>query len=125
MSVTSILNKSLFAMLIAAILLNLFACGSNRQSAEVSPDGSIFPDPDVNLEAAVRDALDKPTGQVQTSDLETLQTLIASDKAITDITGLEQCRNLERLILSRNIIEDISPLASLTNLTELRLEGTI
>ena len=83
-----------------------------------------FPDP--NLEAAIREAIDKPTGDICQSDLDGLTVLDASDavhssRDITDITGLEHCTSLTELELSWNLISDISPLSTLTGLTYLDL----
>jgi internalin A len=80
----------------------------------------IFPDP--NLEAAIREAIGKPTDPICPSDLEGLTYLNASGNNITDLTGLEHCTSLTRLYLGINQISDISPLANLTNLTQLGLE---
>jgi len=78
-----------------------------------------FADP--NLEEAVREAIDKPEGDVYTSDLETLEALNASGRDIVDLTGIQNCVNLTHLVLSYNKIEDISPLVSLQNLSFLNL----
>ena len=80
-----------------------------------------FADP--NLEAAVRDAIGKPTGPIYSSDLVGLTSLSASQKNITDLTGLEHCTSLTVLHLSGNQISDVSPLANLITLTELWLES--
>ncbi len=76
--------------------------------------------PDANLEAAVREAINKPEGSIYTSDLTTLY---AQERGISDLTGLEYCVNLWSLILDRNNISHISALAGLTNLQELYLGG--
>jgi len=76
--------------------------------------------PDTNLEAAIREAIDKPEGLIFTSDLNGLTSL--KTKGITDLTGLEYCSNLTELVLDYSQISDLSPLASLTNLTALDLE---
>ncbi len=78
-----------------------------------------FPDP--NLEAVVREAINKLSGPIYSSDLETLTSLSAVHKNITDLTGLEYCTNLNDLDLSVNPISDITPLESLTNLNDLDL----
>jgi hypothetical protein len=78
-----------------------------------------FPDP--NLEAAIREATGKPTGDIFDSDLSSLSTLRAVNKQISDLTGLEDCTSLSNLYLDENQIGDLSPIASLTNLTELNL----
>ena len=80
-----------------------------------------FADP--NLEAAIREAIDKPTGPICPSDLKGLTTLHASARNITDLTGLEHCTSLTILVLIDNQISDISALAGLTNLTYLHLDS--
>jgi Leucine-rich repeat (LRR) protein len=79
--------------------------------------------PDANLEAAIREVLNKPEGSINRSDLEPLITLVAQEIGISDLTGLEYCVNLGWLYLDDNNISDISSLAGLTNLQELHLGG--
>jgi len=80
-------------------------------SAETSVN---FPDP--NLEQAIRETIDKPTGDIYSSDLVGLTELYASERGISNLTGLEHCTNLEYLDLGGNQISDISALAMLTKL---------
>ncbi|MFC1874855.1 redoxin domain-containing protein [Chloroflexota bacterium] len=75
--------------------------------------------PDANLEAAIREAINKPEGSIYTSDLEAITILEAKERGISDLTGLEYCINLQGLNLDANNISDISPLAELTNLVEV------
>ena len=81
----------------------------------------IFTDP--NLEAVIREAVGKPTGDIYPSDLEGLTSLDARERNITDLAGLERCTSLTYLSLEGNQISDISPLANLTSLTGLGLSG--
>jgi Leucine-rich repeat (LRR) protein len=76
---------------------------------------------DTKLEAAIREAIHKPEGSIQMSDLESLTTLIAEMKGIQNLAGLEYCVYLRELDLYSNNIRDLSPLASLTNLQRLYL----
>jgi large repetitive protein len=78
-----------------------------------------FPDP--NLEAAVRNAIGKPTGEILTTDLVGLTHLSASSSGIFDLTGLEFAHSLEALTLNVNSISDLTPLQGLTGLTSLAL----
>ncbi len=78
-----------------------------------------FPDP--RLEAAVRSAIDKPEGDILASEVAGLETLIAREKGISDITGLEYFVSLRTLTLHRNLITDIAPLAELTSLRTLKI----
>jgi len=50
--------------------------------------------PDANLEAVIRDAIGKPTGEIFYVDLLPLTTLDGSGKGIIDLNGLEYCINL-------------------------------
>jgi Leucine-rich repeat (LRR) protein len=79
--------------------------------------------PDANLEAAIREAIGKPTGPICPSGLDGLTSLSASARSITDLTGLEHCTSLTNLLLQHNQISNISPLANLTSLTWLRLHS--
>lgn len=76
----------------------------------------IFPDP--NLEAAIREAIDKPTGDIYPSDLQGLTTFYGWHKDITDLTGLEYCTDLAWLTFRNNQISDISPLVDNSGLGE-------
>jgi len=78
-----------------------------------------FDDP--QLEAAVRDAVDKPTGLLYACDVEPLTVLDARDRGISDLTGIDQLIGLQSLDLSANDIVDITPLAGLTGLQTLKL----
>lgn len=87
--------------------------------------------PDINLEKAVRYAIDKPSGNIYRSDIEDLQQLVAvnypynPDNTIRDISGLENCTGLTTLILCYNDITDISPLAHLTQLNNLWISNNV
>ena len=77
--------------------------------------------PDVNLEAAVREAIDIAEDPIYPSDLDGLTLLVALGRNIINVTGLECCTNLTHLNLTNNDITDISPLTDLTGLTILYL----
>ncbi len=80
--------------------------------------------PDPNLEEAIREAIGKPSGDICQSDLDGLTELEASDRGISDLSGLEHCTNLESLRLDSNHgLADLSPLAALSKLEELRLRN--
>ena len=78
-----------------------------------------FPDP--GLEAAIRDAIGKPTGDIHDTDLVGLAALDASAQSIANLEGIQSCVDLAKLYLWDNKIVDISPLSNLTNLTGLYL----
>ena len=77
--------------------------------------------PDSNLEVAIGEAINKPEGAIYLSDLQSLTDLVASQKDISDISGLEYCSNLQGLDLQDNNISDISPINGLTRLESLVL----
>lgn len=77
--------------------------------------------PDENLEAAIRDAIEKPEGDILPEDMESLTVLGSINSGVENLTGLEYAVNLEELNLRINQISDISPLAGLTNMRRLRL----
>ena len=76
---------------------------------------------DLNLEAAVREAIDILEGPIYPSDLDGLRKLDAEGKNIADLTGLEYCTGLQELYLCRNQISNISAVTNLTGLTRLEL----
>jgi len=109
-------QSKLFTAVITLALLGVMVVGC------AGPKAVTFPDE--NLEAAIRDALGKPTGEeITTAELAKLTTLSAESRGIADISGLEYCINLTELYLLESQISDISPLANLTNLTELSIWG--
>ena len=55
--------------------------------------------PDAGLNAAVRQALQKPTGPLSAQDLLSLTNLEAGARNITNLAGLEAARNLSDLSL--------------------------
>ncbi|MCY2953590.1 MAG: leucine-rich repeat domain-containing protein [Planctomycetota bacterium] len=81
--------------------------------------------PDPNLEGAVRDALQKATGEITDVDMEGLTELWAASKGISNLSGLEYATNLASLDLDENAIVDLRPLEGLTKLSELYLGANI
>ena len=86
-------------------------------------DGSDMQLTDINLESAIRNAINKPTGDILESDLEGLSVLDAAKRGIKNIEGLQYCSNLTNLNLSWNDISDISPLSALVKLADIDLSG--
>ncbi len=78
--------------------------------------------PDVNLRAAIAEALGKPSGaSLKTEDIARLTRLDADERGISDLTGLEHATRLERIELRHNAISDLSPLADLRRLNNIKL----
>lgn len=114
-----------------ALLLTLgLACGDAGGTKPVSPEEpgnsgvtESVAFADSSLEAAIREALEKPTGALSEEDLLSLATLTATEAGIVDLSGLDQLRNLAILDLAQNEIADISLVRELTQLSLLDLAG--
>lgn len=76
--------------------------------------GQVVTFPDAGLEQAIRDEINKPTGDILQSDLDNLIDLHADGYGISDLTGIENCTSLLRLNLNDNNIENIDLLSTLT-----------
>lgn len=77
--------------------------------------------PDSGLNAAIRQALAKPSGPLTEVDMLGLTNLSAISRNITDVQGLEAAQNLISLNLDDNEITNFNILTSLTKLTSLDL----
>jgi hypothetical protein len=108
---------------------DLYGLGQHPQVYDGCPGGVsflqanapivLFADP--NLEAAIREAIAKPTGDILVSDLGALTFLDASGRGIAALEGMQHCTSLEVLDLAGNQISDLAPLAGLTSLQALFL----
>ena len=80
--------------------------------------------PDENLRAAIAERLVKAPDALTTEDISTrLTTLVADERGIRDLRGLEHATRLERIELRHNEISDLTPLAELTRLNNIKLRG--
>ncbi len=75
--------------------------------------------PDPELESAIRENLNLPSGSITQLDILDLTTLAASNYRIKDLTGLEHATNLKYLDLNENQISDLSPLNELVRLRSI------
>ena len=92
----------------------------------MTPDteGAFIPDP--NLAAAIRETLGYlPGQQLTTFDITRLDTLTATNRGITDLTGLEHAVAIEYLNLTSNQIQDLTPISALLLLRELYLGSNL
>ena len=79
--------------------------------------------PDANLAAALREVLELATNApITRQQMQRLIGFEASNRRITDLTGLEHATRLEGLDLRLNQIRNLNPLARLTRLQVLILE---
>ncbi len=76
--------------------------------------------PDPGLLSAIRGQLSKPTGNILKSDMLSLIDLLADDRSIIDLTGLEQAVNLRAVNIVNNSVTDLTPLAGLDKLEQLQ-----
>ena len=79
--------------------------------------------PDSNLEAVIRETINKPAGDIYLCEVEVITYLYGYNRSITDLTGIENLTSLTELSLSINSISDISALSGLTSLTWLYLSS--
>jgi internalin A len=77
--------------------------------------------PDPGLNAAIREALQKPTGPLTDQDLLSLTDLDASRRNVSSLAGLNAARSLTTLTLQSNRLANLSFPSELTNLTTLGL----
>lgn len=89
----------------------------------ISEEDRIVIFPDINLEKAVRRAVDKNRGDIYYSDVKNLKELDALARGIKDLTGIENLKGLEWLWLWGNNIDSsqLKHLKSLDNLVFLDL----
>lgn len=112
----------LLVLLLVSLCLPPGCAGEETAITPAAPDG-VVAFPDLGLEVAIREAMDKPAGDIYRYELESLTELQAQDAHISDISGIQYCGGLTRLYMGGNQISDISLLASLTSLAALHLEG--
>jgi hypothetical protein len=105
--------KTKAALFILSILLSIQPLSSAR-AQEVSI-------PDAGLAAAIRDALQKPSGALTEQDLLSLTNLPARARGITSLAGLEAAANLTILDLRTNNLSALIVPNGLTRLVTIDL----
>ena len=82
--------------------------------------GAVVRIPDLNLRAAIAEALGKsPNALITVEEMEKLKEIYIGSRGIRDLTGLQFATNLIDLDLDDNEISDLSPIAGLINLRDL------
>jgi len=75
------------------------------------------------IEATIRSAAKKPTGELTKTDLEKVKVVRLTDKQLTDVKGLEKLTKLRSLDLSNNKLTEVpKELEECTQLTHLNLQ---
>lgn len=80
-----------------------------------------FEDP--ALEASVRNTLGKSSGDILPEDVAQIKELVAPNRGIRSLRGIEHFTSLRELYVHYNEISDLRPLARLTNLVTLSLSN--
>lgn len=116
------------------VSLNLYQCtgcgkrqgGDKIENARCSSNypSDVVQFPDKVLEKVVRIDLDKPTGNITKSDLlKVLQLRIYLPNEISNLDGLQFCKNLLTLEISQmKKLKDLTPLKGLTKLKKLQID---
>ena len=73
------------------------------------------------IEAAIREQIRKPAGELTKADLEKVKRLSLLGNQLTSVKGLEKLTKLEHLELDGNQLTDVKGLEKLTQLTVLTL----
>ena len=73
------------------------------------------------IEAAIRKAAKKPTGELTKADYERVTELIFGNNELISVKGLEKLTQLTYLDLSNNQLTDVKGLEKFAQLTELNL----
>lgn len=110
----SLRNPLLLAGIAGSILLLQIGAMAINRPVEFNNDP---------LEAAVREAIQRPRGEIYDRHLRTMASLDASNRGITNLDGIEWMPNLQELNLRGNRISDISRLSGLRRLEKLNLRG--
>ena len=100
------MNTRIVSCLVGVLLFAGFAVSTDAQVT--------IPDPGLN--AAVREALQKPVGPLTQADLLSLNFLSACCRDIKNLQGLEAAQNLRILDLHSNSLTNGAVINSLTNL---------
>ena len=100
------------------LVIEMVGCGGSKEKA--APD-KLITDPIV--EKAIREELEKPTGELTKADLEKVTVLDLGRNQLTDVKDLEKLAQLEFLNLNENKLTDVKDLEKLTKLEELFLHG--
>ncbi|MCG9133380.1 leucine-rich repeat domain-containing protein [Candidatus Poribacteria bacterium] len=120
MIIKEIYRKSLWFQLFLASVVGILAYNTFTY-AEDAEEWM----PDAALRAAVREKLELPVDVALTKEkMQKLIALVANDRGIVDITGLEFATNLRKIFIGKNPITDLRPLANLTQLAEFHFWHT-
>ncbi|MCK4721417.1 leucine-rich repeat domain-containing protein [bacterium] len=105
--------------ILTALLISLFVTtGCSGKGAVVI---AVVHIPDPRVESAIRDKIDKPTGDLLPGDLASVTVLFISN--VTNLEGIQNCVFMEELHITHSDGINLSPLQYLPYLTYLRIYG--
>ena len=119
-------------LLLMLAVVALVGCGQSKEAAEPS----VTPKAEVKkpltkeesarhakiIEAAIRESLKKPTGELTKVDYDKVTKLDLGLNQLTDVKGLENLTQLKELWLTANKLTDVRGLEKLTQLEDLWLD---
>jgi len=88
-------------------------------------DNDPVPIADANLEAAIRQEINMPDGEIHLKDISEVRTLNMLAKGIKDLDGIQYFANLTWLDVGNNLISDLNPVTYLNSLSLLRVNGNL
>lgn len=88
-------------------------------------DNDPVPIADANLEAAIRQEINLPKGEIHLKDISEVRTLNMLAMGINDLDGIQYFANLTWLDVGNNLISDLTPITYLNNLSLLRVHGNL
>ena len=97
-------------LLICAVVALVGGCASTPKVVPNSPEAKAA------IEAAIRKAAKKPTGELTQADLEKVTELDLESCQMTSLKGLENLTQLKELDLQNNKLTDVKGLEKLTQL---------
>src|SRR5438445_10790821 len=98
--------------MLAVLILTRFVASTLAQEVSI---------PDPGLNAAIRSALQKPSGPLTEQDLLSLTNLEGNGRNISSVEGLETASNLALLRLASHPHTNFALYSNLTNLTALAI----
>lgn len=121
----SIIGTVLFITIAVGLTISIQPAQTIEGSRQVvkATDNKTITFPDANLEKAIRDKIDKPTGDITKEDVEKITELDLKNLEISNLEGIRYLTNLTDLIFWNSKIKDLSPLSNLENLQYLHLMG--
>ncbi len=91
---------------------------SNSPVAVVPPETAVA-FPDTALESVIRAIVQKPVGDLMPVDLLGVTQIVAFEREIHSLEGIQYCVSLHQLNLRGNAVTDLAPLAHLAQLSNL------